>query len=345
MDATQGALIRALDGPKDAFVKRWLEERGPLSTKDPSIADPQIWTRGASDRSKTIVWGTVLDGKDGIVWQAPNTEEAHQTLALLERLGGRLRLSAGWEALGGARGTYGVIDPRARPKKGIVGSLMSMWRSGDDDEASAVIDDDDDDPALARKVEHWVKLFRIVRAVPHLMIACDRWRAGRAKRRAARREKKKALPTLPPKPLKAPGGRDYVAKREVTFVVPAHNVLEARAVEGAAHKLSSFMAGVRAAARDGQPLGAWLPRTRALLRADWLELACSGLDRGDAALLDAIADLRVVDDPVPLDVDGLVRNTAAAALGNTDGGMRAVRDTLRKAREKLKEAQEGHRGR
>ena len=116
MDATQGALIRALDGPKDAFVKRWLEERGPLATKDPSIADPQIWTRGASDRSKTIVWGTVLDNKDGIVWQAPNTEEAQQTLALLERLGGRLRLSAGWEVLGGARGTYGVVDPRARPK-------------------------------------------------------------------------------------------------------------------------------------------------------------------------------------------------------------------------------------
>ena len=65
--------------------------------------------------------------------------------------------------------------------------------------------------------------------------------------------------------------------------------LEARAVEGAAHKLSSFMAGVRATARDGQPLGAWLPRTRALLRAEWLELACSGLDRGDAALLDEYA--------------------------------------------------------
>ena len=28
-----------------------------------------------------------------------------------------------------------------------------------------------------------------------------------------------------------------MAKREVTFVVPAHNVLEARAVERAAHKL------------------------------------------------------------------------------------------------------------
>ena len=256
VDATQGALIRALDGPKDAFVKRWLEERGPLSTKDPSIADPQIWTRGASDRSRNIVWGTVLDGYDGIVWQAPNTEELRQTLALLERLGGGLRLSNGGYGIGsGLKGTYGVVDPRARPKKGIVGSLMSLWRSGDDDEASAVIDDDDDDPALARKVEHWVKLFRIVRAVPQLMIACDRWRAGRAKRRAARREKKKALPTLPPKPLKAPGGRDYVAKREVTFVVPAHNVLEARAVEGAAHKLSSFMAGVRAAARDGARAG------------------------------------------------------------------------------------------
>ena len=130
MDATQGALIRALDGPKDAFVTRWLEERGPLATKDPSIADPQIWTRGASDRSRNIVWGTVLDGYDGIVWQAPNTEEAHQTLALLERLGGRLRLSAGWEALGGARGTYGVIDPRARPKKGILKKKRAALPAG-----------------------------------------------------------------------------------------------------------------------------------------------------------------------------------------------------------------------
>ena len=62
-----------------------------------------------------------------------------------------------------------------------------------------------------------------------------------------------------------------------------------------------------------------------------LELACSGLDRGDAALLDAIAGLRVVDDPVPLDVDGR-RARARAALGNTARRHAGeCGDTLRKA--------------
>ena len=193
VDATQGALIRALDGPKDAFVKRWLEERGPLSTKDPSIADPQIWTRGASDRSKTIVWGTVLDGKDGIVWQAPNTEEAHQTLALRKRLGGRLRLSAGWEARWSERDVRRHRPPCAA-EEGYCGQPHEHVAVGRaTTKHLAVIDDDDDDPALARKVEHWVKLFRIVRAVPQLMIASDRWRsAGRASsaRRGARRRRR-----------------------------------------------------------------------------------------------------------------------------------------------------------
>ena len=140
----------------------------------------------------------------------------------------------------------------------------------------------------------------------------------------------------------------YVAARAINFVVLAKNVVEANA--GAAP--SAFMSGVQKAARADddaetstslfsssakKPLTAWLPPHRALLRADWRALACSALDRGDAALLDAISGLRVVDDPVPRADTGKTAQAADKALRDLDDALKAARLGLRGKEDKASE--------
>ena len=94
VDATQGALIRALDGPKDAFVKRWLEERGPLATRpvDRGPADLDAGRLGPVQDYR-VGYGPRRQGRHRLA-SSEHRRVAAKTLALLERLGGRLRLSA-----------------------------------------------------------------------------------------------------------------------------------------------------------------------------------------------------------------------------------------------------------
>ena len=348
---TRADLLVALNAPLPGMLTTWYEKVQHLDPKSKksrftSILGGTDWKSQTAQRGEILIWGCVADSNPSvIVWETPAFDtRASKALALLEQLGGIVSTICKF----GDRNKYEVKDPRPPPEaptesKGLVGQALGMLGMGGSAKKGQA-------PGAKKKTcDDLVKLVRLVRLAPRFKDYLGRWRREREEKRVKRREAKRKARETQRTELKDKSDVAYVAARAINFVVLAKNVVEANA--GAAP--SAFMSGVQKSARADddaevetslfsssstkKPLTAWLPPHRALLRADWRALACSALDRGDSALLDAISGLRVVDDPVPRADTGKTAQAADKALRDLDDALRAARLGLRGKADKASE--------